>query len=306
MTDATLPRIVHRIAVLLAAGLSPATAWRQVAAASAEQAGTELVSTEQVRLREVAAHPRLVVDPAGAVGEVAAGDAAWSALSAAWVVATISGAPLAPALRQFADTLRDREAAERDVGVALAGPKATAKVVLWLPAAAVVLAVIIGVDLLATIGHPLGIASMIGGLALILAGRRWTQRLVAEAEPPPPTAGLALDLLAVAAAGGRSPEAAVALVERSLAAAGLDVGDNERCALAALVRLSRQAGAPLGELARAEAQDARADSRAHARQSAERLGVRLMLPLGACILPAFLLLGVVPVLLAIISSTLEG
>lgn len=296
MTDATLPRIVHRLAVLLAAGLSPAAAWRQAAAASPEQA----------RLREVAAHPRLVVDPAGAVGEVAAGDPAWSALAAAWRVATISGAPLAPALRQFADTLRDREAAERDVGVALAGPKATAKVVLWLPAAAIVLAVIIGVDLLATIGHPLGVASMTGGLVLVLMGRRWTRRLVREAEPPPPTAGLALDLLAVAAAGGRSPEAAVTLVERSLTAAALEVGDDERRALADLVHLSRQAGAPLGELARAEAQDARADSRAHARQSAERLGVRLMLPLGACILPAFLLLGVVPVLLAIISSTLGG
>ncbi|OYX57207.1 MAG: hypothetical protein B7Y93_02920, partial [Micrococcales bacterium 32-70-13] len=62
-------------------------------------------------------------------------------------------------------------------------------------------------------------------------------------------------------------------------------------------------GAPLGELARADAAEARAAARAAARETAERLAVRLMLPLGACILPAFLLLGVVPMLLGLLSST---
>jgi tight adherence protein B len=47
-------------------------------------------------------------------------------------------------------------------------------------------------------------------------------------------------------------------------------------------------------------------ARTAARRTAERLGVRLMLPLGACVLPAFLLIGVVPILLGIVSSTLAG
>ena len=46
-------------------------------------------------------------------------------------------------------------------------------------------------------------------------------------------------------------------------------------------------------------------ARAEARETAERLAVRLMLPLGACILPAFLLLGVVPMLIGLLSSTAE-
>lgn len=37
---------------------------------------------------------------------------------------------------------------------------------------------------------------------------------------------------------------------------------------------------------------------ARAREAAARLGVRLVLPLGLCLLPAFVLLGLVPVLLA--------
>ena len=47
----------------------------------------------------------------------------------------------------------------------------------------------------------------------------------------------------------------------------------------------------------------RARARAAARETAEALGVRLMLPLGACILPAFLLIGVVPMLIGLLSST---
>ena len=35
---------------------------------------------------------------------------------------------------------------------------------------------------------------------------------------------------------------------------------------------------------------------------AERLGVRVLLPLGACVLPAFVLLGVVPVLMAVLGG----
>ena len=128
------------------------------------------------------------------------------------------------------------------------------------------------------------------------------RRLVRGAHPPPPTTGLALDLLAVAAGGGGSPEAARLLVQRELERAGVQLG-HEATELEALVVLSRRSGAPLGELARAEAAEQRLLARDTARRTAERLGVRLMLPLGACILPSFLLLGVVPMLVALLSST---
>jgi tight adherence protein B len=120
---------------------------------------------------------------------------------------------------------------------------------------------------------------------------------------------LALDLLAVAAGGGGSPEAAAALVSAELDRVGLTVtgastarGDDAET-MAGLVLLSREAGAPLGELARSDAVEARATARAAAQYTAERLAVRLMMPLGACILPSFLLLGVVPMLIGLLSST---
>lgn len=292
-----LPRLVQRLGVLLAAGLTPASAWRH---ASDGQEPTSLVGA-------TAAHPSLVYDtPAAMAAASVDPPVAWRALIGVWRVAAIVGAPLSEVLRGFADVLRDRHAAQREIEVALAAPRATARLVLWLPAAGVLLALLIGVDVVATVLNPLGGASLVAGLALVHAGRRWTSRLLAEAEPPPPTAGLGHELLAVAAGGGRPPEAALALVLDELAAVECPVSDGERAELVALVALSRRAGAPLGELARAEAREARATARDEARRTAERLGVRLMMPLGVCVLPAFLLIGVVPILLGIISSTLAG
>lgn len=50
---------------------------------------------------------------------------------------------------------------------------------------------------------------------------------------------------------------------------------------------------------RATAQEMRRDRRRAGREAASRLGVRLVLPLGVCLLPAFVLTGVVPLLISL-------
>lgn len=50
----------------------------------------------------------------------------------------------------------------------------------------------------------------------------------------------------------------------------------------------------------------RAQRSSSARIAAERLAVRLVLPLGICLLPAFVLLGIVPVVLALSGGLLSG
>lgn len=311
--DDELSSHVHRVAVLIAAGIAPVSAWRHVAEAA--RPADPVLDAVVERLDAGDPVARALTAVATERGS------AWRALSAAWVVAAASGAPLAPALDAFAVAVRDRAAAQRDVAVALASPRATARVVLVLPLVAVLLALLMGVDLAAAAAHPLGAASIIIGLALAVLARVWMRRLLRAAQPPPPTAGLDLELLAVAAAGGGSPESARRLVAETMRAAGLDGGpsrggveprrsrtDSRAAgepldALEALVVLSRRSGAPLGALARAEAADERSRARSAAREAAERLGVRLMLPLGACVLPSFMLLGVVPMIVGIVSST---
>lgn len=289
---------VHRLAVLVGAGIAPASAWRHVMAAArpADAALAALVDDLDAGAPLGLAIDRVARDR----------DDGWRALAAAWSVATSSGAPLAPALSAFAEAVRDRAAAQRDIAVALAGPRATARIVLALPVVAIGLALLAGADILASLAHPIGIASILAGLALGVLARAWMARMLRAAAPPPPTVGLDLDLLAVAAGGGGSPEAARATVLRALVDQGLPAPSGAQVAddaLSRLVALSRASGAPLGALARAEAAEARAAERARARRSAEELAVRLMLPLGVCVLPSFLLLGVVPMLVGLLSST---
>lgn len=296
MTDpqpATLAAHLHRLSVLIAAGIAPASAWRHLADDSDDPA-----------LRRIAAELDAKPDVTSALARAAPlADPAWAGLLAAWRVATVSGAPLAPALSGYATAMRNRQGAARDVAIALAGPQSTARIVLLLPAFAVVLALLLGVDLIATLTHPLGLVSTGVGAGLLVVAHRWMRRQLRSAAPPPPTAGLVMDLVAVAAGGGGSPEAALALVVQELERVSLELDAGEHRAAAGLVRLSRRSGAPLGALCRAEAHERREEARAAARMRAERLAVSLMLPLGACILPSFLLLGVVPLLIGLLSST---
>jgi hypothetical protein len=63
--------------------------------------------------------------------------------------------------------------------------------------------------------------------------------------------------------------------------------------------------APAGPLATAAA-ELRTARHARAMHEANRLGVRLVLPLGLCYLPAFVLVGIVPVLMSMAAGVLRG
>ena len=105
------------------------------------------------------------------------------------------------------------------------------------------------------------------------------------------------ELVAVALAGGASIDRALALVDDSSASGGSD----ER--IRAVLDLSRAAGVPAVELLRASAAQDRHAARVGGRLRAAKLSTRLLIPLGVCTLPAFLLLGVAPMLLSVLSST---
>ncbi|ALJ19473.1 type II secretion system F family protein [Microbacterium sp. No. 7] len=271
---------VQRMAVLLEAGLAPARAWECLAA------GGDAVAGE---VCDAAARGEPVADVLRARG------GAWRHVAVAWHVAETVGAPLASSLRGFADALRDAQRSRDDVRVALAEPTATARLVSWLPLVAVGLTVVLGFDVGAVVTHPAGIACVAAGTGLIVLARRWTSRLVAAAQPPAEPPGLQADVVAIALSGGVSVERALDVV----ADAGGGAPDGST---AAVLDLSARAGAPAVELLRAAAVDARHTARTDGRLRAARLGARLLLPLGVCTLPAFLLLGVAPMLLSVLSG----
>jgi pilus assembly protein TadC len=81
-----------------------------------------------------------------------------------------------------------------------------------------------------------------------------------------------------------------------------DVAGAERL-VAAAVRSSASGGALAGALSRLT-DDLRADRGVAAEAAAQRAGVLIVLPLGLCFLPAFVLAGLVPVLVAVLGDVL--
>ncbi|WFR66665.1 hypothetical protein P9139_18265 [Curtobacterium flaccumfaciens] len=120
--------------------------------------------------------------------------------------------------------------------------------------------------------------------------------------------GVLLDAWAVAVSGGgawASGGAAVreAFDERHGSSDVTARSATEAARLREVLALSRRAGVPAAALLRAAAEDVRDDAAAAGLAAAERLAVRLVLPLGVCVLPAFVLVGVVPVVVGVLSST---
>ena len=130
-----------------------------------------------------------IVVPAtkGAVGIRARRDVrVWGELAACFDTAEASGCPLADVLARFAAHLETEDDAEAARQTALAGPRATVRLLTWLPLSGLGLGLLLGVDPVATLlGNPWGLAALAAGMALTAAGRLWSARLVrAAAEAP--------------------------------------------------------------------------------------------------------------------------
>lgn len=322
--------VVERLAVLLAGGTTPLSAWAHVAALAAREA--EGANARDVALAGLArrlsealpalrarrapssdsaadASPELRVARRLRTGHgvadalAAERDDAWRILGCAWALAERTGAPLSRSLAELADGFRDVGLAEREVAVALEGPVATSRLVSALPLAGLGLGALLGLDSLGTLlGTPFGLACLVLGLGLMALGAAWSRRLVRSASRRAPHPGLELDLAALALLGGSPPGEARAAVRAALERFELEAEDGER--LEEVLGLATAAGVPASTLLRSEARLARRDARTAAQARAARLGVELMLPLGACVLPAFMCLGVAPLVLSVIGSTL--
>jgi len=67
-----------------------------------------------------------------------------------------------------------------------------------------------------------------------------------------------------------------------------------------------QSGVAPGLVLRARADQLRRERRTRTREAAARLGVHLVLPLGLCFLPAFVLLGLVPLVISLAGGLFGG
>ncbi len=302
-----------RLAVLLSAGLSPVVAWRHLAfstGASVSPAAAVSArrprSPDRVGCETVRAAAEAVADGGDVARVLRRAGGSWRDVAAVWAVATAVGAPLADTLRRAVTGMRDARDVRDDVRVALTEPRSTARLLAILPLAAVPLGGLLGVDVWGALtADVLGATCGVSGVILVAISRAWSRRLERAAEPPDVLPGLRAELFAVALSGGVSVPSARALVDEAVpdtpltplgASASRDDGVDEALAL------SESAGVPAIEVLRASAWLQRQRARTEGRARAAELSTRLLVPLGVCTLPAFLLLAVAPMILAVLRS----
>lgn len=256
-----------------------------------------------------------------------------------------AGAPLATSLERAAEHAEERIDALLGRQSALAAPRATGRILSWLPLLGLGLGVLMGSDPVGVLtGSILGALTGLLGLGLAFAGRRWTAALVhraevesisaanveSEAKKPASPAGaapvdtaLVLELLAAQLRAGLAPLAALgtlaeALNSRPLHAVcqRLQMGSGWGSAwsgpaagtfgeLRDALAPAYTGGAPSTALLLSLADAHRLSERRAAERAAGKLSVALVVPLGLCSLPAFICLGIVPILISLL-PTLTG
>lgn len=288
---------VERLAALVQAGSSQQLAWTCLAETGAPELRAIATAAAQVAGRGEPVTPALPTDgPAVLL-------AGWRRVAALADLATASGAPVGDALRRAATGLRGAAELQRSVATSVAGPAASARVTTLLPPGCALLGWAFGFDVpSAMLGSPVGGGATALAALLLVAAHRWSRRLIRRASAVPLERGLGLDLVALGVRAGLPTALAVARCRETAVAAGLDV-DADLAAVDGLAAFAGRSGAPLAALLDAEADRVRRETVADGSRRASVLGVHLLLPLGALVLPAFLLAGALPIGIAVLSST---
>lgn len=221
-----------------------------------------------------------------------------------WGLSAKLGGPILLALNRIANVFDQQQRNQREVQLAFSGPQATAKLVMWLPVLALLLGQAVGMNPIGAIFHSvLGALSVSLGVGLMVAGRQWTRRLLARALPVSRDPGAFLDCVLIGLQAGLPLSAAqnqAAQAYELAFEAPPEIQNFER--LDNVAELSRSTGAAVGEILIAEADRFRDQQRYEVATRISKLGVQLMIPLGVAVLPAFILLSIVPIAISLLSN----
>ena len=195
-TDADAPALlVRELAGLLAAGRPAYRIWADAATLYAAGAPRNAPAHPFAAvLQAAAASAALGLSPVPVLAAAGrAGDGApdpllrelWAGLAVCVRVSERSGAPLSRVLTRYAGQLDAARDAASDRESALAGPRATMRLLTWLPGGGIILGYLLGGNPLQILtATPLGWSAAAAGGGFWLAGRVWSGRLVRDAAKP--------------------------------------------------------------------------------------------------------------------------
>lgn len=197
------------------------------------------------------------------------------------------GAPLKTLLISLSAQEESLDRAIAELNQALAMPRATRRLLLWLPALTLALTVLTGISSLASLINPLVLISLLLGSLLLLLGNRISNRMLS----------------------GIDYEFSISELQKfSVAiAAGMNVGQianhfpnllsSER--VTKLVSLTKRTGAGLTALVESEIENTLQRQLAEKIAALRTLSVRLLIPLGTTTLPAFMLFTIPPTMVGL-------
>jgi tight adherence protein B len=185
-------------------------------------------------------------------------------------------------------------ASEFELQQSLALPKATKRLMLWLPVFGVAISQTFGLNPFAGFSNPLGVFAFGLAIFLLFAGDKLAEKMIANLEKVSSDDNLALLLFSVALKAGISLSEAKSFLQKKFPKQNFDLDSH--------IEFAAATGAPISKLLVSTAQENHEAKTSKAIQEAKALSVKLLIPLGLTVLPAFLLLTVVPILISQITN----
>lgn len=217
-----------------------------------------------------------------------AGDINNHDLLSVWEFAMQTGAPIVDAMRELSLQEAATQAQELELEQAMALPKATKNLLLWLPLFGLMISQAFGLEPFAAFSNPLGVVAVLLAIGLLIYGDKKASAMISRLKKPNSNS-LQLLLFAMGLKAGLSVNQTQKYFSQTSEAIS-EIGN--------LLDISFQSGAPIADLFLVKAKDNRLRATSEAIAQARALSVRLLIPLGLTTLPAFLLLTVVPVMIS--------
>lgn len=215
-----------------------------------------------------------------------------------------AGAKVASDVELIAQWCYQREKSRDRIAVAAAAPRASARLVLLLPLITVLMAQIVGFDLVGAVQHrPLLLVSMGIGVLLLLLAKAVSSRMIDRVLPKQTNVGLYLIGVALETSSGSN----LAKAQRSAFDLHLQIFNEEpssrdELALLEVSNLVAKTGARVADLLRAHAVQQQKAAMLESELQIERLSIKLMLPLGLAVLPAFIFIAILPLMVSMFGS----
>lgn len=209
------------------------------------------------------------------------------------------GSPLSDGLLLVADTINSAQKLRDSHSAALAGPRAAARLMRFLPLACAVLGMLLGFNVVGFLFTTLpGIICLIVGAGMTAAASKWNSALIRRASDVDHYRGFPLALVALALHSGVALSKARETVE-----AVWPLSHEESECLYDALTWSEKTGSPLRRVLDAERHNLLNVEIRRAHALAATLPVSLSAPVALCVLPAFIAWGIVPLLASVMSTS---